>query len=81
MRPGQQGRLLIRPEHVLLGDRQGIPAVIDEVVYLGELTALNLRLDSGQSIWARQIADRSLRRGDSVRASWKHESPRVVPDN
>jgi spermidine/putrescine ABC transporter ATP-binding subunit len=81
MRPGQQGRLLIRPEHVLLGDRQGIPAVIEEVVYLGELTALNLRLDSGQSIWARQIADRSLRRGDSVRASWKHESPRVVPDN
>ncbi len=81
MQPGQEGHLLIRPEHVLLDDPQGIPATIDEVVYLGELTALHLRLENGQGIWARQITDRSLRRGDRVTASWKPETPRIVPDN
>jgi spermidine/putrescine ABC transporter ATP-binding subunit len=83
MQPGDVGCLLIRPEHVLLGDcgdAGGIPATIDEVVYLGELTALHLRLSSGQGIWARQITDRSLRRGDAVTLGWKRESPRVVPD-
>jgi spermidine/putrescine ABC transporter ATP-binding subunit len=80
MSVGQGGRLLIRPEHVVLGEPEGIAAEIQEVVYLGELTALLLRLESGSDIWARQITDRSLRRGDRVRASWKRNATRVVPD-
>ena len=80
MSVGQSGRLLIRPEHVLIGGADGIAAEIQEVVYLGELTALRLRLESGSGIWARQITDRNLRRGDRVRASWKRNATRVVPD-
>jgi spermidine/putrescine ABC transporter ATP-binding subunit len=80
MSVGQSGSLLIRPEHVLIGGADGIAAQIQEVVYLGELTALLLRLESGSGIWARQITDRSLRRGDRVRASWKRNVTRVVPD-
>lgn len=78
--PGQEGLLLIRPEHVLI-DREpdGLAASITEVVYLGELTAFNLRLASGATLWGRQITDRSLKRGMSVKASWKRACARIVP--
>jgi ABC-type Fe3+/spermidine/putrescine transport system ATPase subunit len=77
---GDGGLLLIRPEHVLI-DREpdGMRATITEVVYLGELTAFNLRLASGATLWGRQITDRSLKRGMSVKASWKRASARIVP--
>ncbi len=80
MRAGQSGSLLIRPEHVLVGEPEGIAAQILEVVYLGELTALRLGLESGSDIWARQITDRSLRRGARVQVSWKRNAARIVPD-
>ncbi len=80
MRVGQEGRLLIRPEHILLGDAAGAAGEIMEAVYLGELTALRLRLESGHELWVRQITDRNLRRGARVRASWKPGSTRMVPD-
>jgi spermidine/putrescine ABC transporter ATP-binding subunit len=78
---GQPASLLLRPEHVLLDNPEGIPAEIDEVVYLGELTALHLRLASGQMIWARQITDRSLRRGMQVAISWQEKNARIVPND
>src|SRR5262249_2779517 len=53
LQAGQQAALLIRPEHVLITDGSGIAAEIVDLVYLGELTALQLRLDSNVSIWAR----------------------------
>lgn len=80
LRPGQGCRLLIRPEHVLVGGAGETEAVIQEVVYLGELTALHLRLESGSDIWARQITDRNVRRGDRVQVGWKRGAARVVPD-
>jgi ABC-type Fe3+/spermidine/putrescine transport system ATPase subunit len=76
---GQQAALLIRPEHVLLGAAPGIAAEIVELVYLGELTALNLRLPSGTTLWARQITGQDLRRGTQVSIGWKHDNARVVP--
>jgi ABC-type Fe3+/spermidine/putrescine transport system ATPase subunit len=76
---GRQAALLIRPEHVLLGAAPGIAAEIVEMVYLGELTALNLRLPSGTTLWARQITGHDLRRGTQVSIGWKHDNARVVP--
>lgn len=78
---GGSASLLLRPEHVRLDNPEGIPAEIDEVVYLGELTALHLRLDSGERIWARQITDRSLKRSMRVAISWRPENARIVPNN
>ncbi len=78
---GQQAALLIRPEHVLITDASGIAAEIVDLVYLGELTALQLRLDSHVSLWARQITSHNLRRGTQVKIGWKPEHARVVPAN
>jgi spermidine/putrescine ABC transporter ATP-binding subunit len=79
LQSGQQAALLIRPEHVLITDAPGIAAEIVDLVYLGELTALQLRLDSNVSLWARQITSHNLRRGTQVQIGWKPEHARVVP--
>ncbi|MBN9548553.1 MAG: ABC transporter ATP-binding protein [Alphaproteobacteria bacterium] len=78
--PGEPASLLIRPEHIeLAGDGDGVPAEIVEVIYLGELTQITLRLESGQAIAARQITDRALQTGARVRVSWKSGHVRAVP--
>lgn len=77
--PGKPAQLLVRPEHVLLdhsGD--GVAAEIVEAVYLGELSQFSLLLESGQTLTARQITDRSLRTGAKVNLSWKPGHARVV---
>ncbi|QKC94091.1 ABC transporter ATP-binding protein [Mesorhizobium sp. NZP2298] len=78
--PGEPARLLIRPEHVELGrGGEGVAAEIVEVIYLGELTQLTLRLESGQTLAARQITDRTLQAGARVHVSWKPGHVRAVP--
>ncbi|HWA50757.1 MAG TPA: ABC transporter ATP-binding protein, partial [Dongiaceae bacterium] len=79
LQTGQQVALLIRPEHVLIADGAGVAAEIVDLVYLGELTAVQLRLDSNVGIWARQITSHNLRRGTQVKIGWKPEHARVVP--
>jgi ABC-type Fe3+/spermidine/putrescine transport system ATPase subunit len=78
--PGDDVRLLIRPEHVGIdAGGEGAEAEIAEVVYLGELTAFQLRLAGGETLWCRQITDRQLHRGLKVKASWKRAQARIVP--
>ena len=79
LQTGQQAALLIRPEHVRVGAASGIAAEIVELVYLGELTALNLRLPGGTTLWARQITGHDLRRGTQVSIGWNPENARIVP--
>jgi ABC-type Fe3+/spermidine/putrescine transport system ATPase subunit len=79
LQPGQPAALLIRPEHVIIGAAPGVAAEIVELVYLGELTALNLRLASGVTLWARRITSHDLRRGTQVTIGWKQEHARFVP--
>ncbi len=79
LQAGKEAALLIRPEHVLLGAAPGIAAEIVELVYLGELTALNLRLPGGATLWARQITGHDLRRGTQVSIGWRHDNARIVP--
>jgi ABC-type Fe3+/spermidine/putrescine transport system ATPase subunit len=78
---GNPAMLLLRPEHVLVArEGEGIAAQIVETVYLGELTQLALRLESGHVITSRQITDPSLREGDAVMLRWAPANARVVPD-
>lgn len=80
--PGQTARLLLRPEHLLFNKTDdGVPAEIVETVYLGELSQYSLALESGQVLTARQITDRSLRKGMKVTLSWDPIHARVVPEN
>jgi ABC-type Fe3+/spermidine/putrescine transport system ATPase subunit len=73
--------LLLRPEHLLVApDGEGIAAQIVEAVYLGELTQLALRLESGHVLTSRQITDASLREGATVQIHWAPAIARVVPD-
>lgn len=80
--PGQTARLLLRPEHLLFNKTDdGVPAEIVETVYLGELSQYSLALESGHVLTARQITDRSLRKGMKVTLSWDPIHARVVPEN
>lgn len=79
---GKAARLLIRPEHVVFNETgDGVPAEIVETVYLGELSQYGLAVESGQTITARQITDRSLRTGTKVTLSWKTDHALVVTEN
>jgi ABC-type Fe3+/spermidine/putrescine transport system ATPase subunit len=79
--PDGPAMLLLRPEHLVVApDGEGIAAEIVEAVYLGELTQLALRLESGHVLTSRQITDASLREGATVRVCWAPDKARVVPD-
>jgi spermidine/putrescine ABC transporter ATP-binding subunit len=74
-------KLLLRPEHLLVAaNGEGIAAEIVEIVYLGELTQLALRLESGHVLTSRQITNAGLHEGATVRLLWAPASARVVPE-
>jgi ABC-type Fe3+/spermidine/putrescine transport system ATPase subunit len=78
--PGEAARLLIRPEHLLLSETGRLAAEVQEVVYLGELTALRLAIDTGADLWLRRITDRQISRGARIRVDWQQEHLRMLPD-
>jgi len=77
---GRTVKLLIRPEHLTLDDSGPLAAVVQEVVYLGELTALRLQLESGADLWLRRLTDRQVGRGTQLRVNWQPEHLRVLPE-
>jgi ABC-type Fe3+/spermidine/putrescine transport system ATPase subunit len=80
LKAGDEGLLLIRPEHVRIDNGpDSLAAEITEVVYLGELTAFHARLAGGATLWGRQITDQALKRGMPVKISWKRALARIVP--
>ena len=66
LRAGQTARLLIRPEHVVLGEGGSRSATVKEVVYLGELVSVRLLMDNGEEMWSRQMGDHELKPGQTV---------------
>lgn len=79
---GRPAQMLVRPEHIQLAPGgEGIAAEIVETVYLGELTQFSLLLESGRTLTARQVTDRSFKVGAKVNLSWKQEHARVVADS
>ncbi|HVJ40411.1 MAG TPA: ABC transporter ATP-binding protein [Dongiaceae bacterium] len=74
-------QLLLRPEHLVLDDAGPLAARVEEAVYLGELTALRLRLESGADLWLRRLTDRPITRGMELRVNWQPEHVRLVPQS
>jgi ABC-type Fe3+/spermidine/putrescine transport system ATPase subunit len=70
---------LIRPEDVAIQPVQGgWAARIEEVVYLGDLTALKVRLANGQDIWCRRHARLGVPTG-AVTIGWEAAAIRILP--
>lgn len=74
--------LLVRPEdlQVAVGDASGIDAEVLETVYLGELSAVRLRLISGELVWMRSMRLSHLRVGERIRVSWEPCTARLLDD-
>jgi putative spermidine/putrescine transport system ATP-binding protein len=85
---GTDVELFLRPEHVVLTERDAVtpngavPATVQEVTFFGSLTRIKLGLSEGSSgeIWADLPSDNAGRfaLGMPVWASWAPESPRVL---
>ncbi len=49
-----------------------------ETVYLGELTAVRVRLAGGHEVWMRQMKLSAIKAGDQVRLRWDPSSVRLL---
>ena len=72
--------LLARPETIrpAEGDAPGLTAVIEETVYLGELTAIRMLLSSGQHIWMRAMNSPPQSMGSKIRINWDPANARLL---
>lgn len=80
---GDEARLLIRPEHVRLASNSewGLDAEVLESVYLGELTAIRLRLETEDLIWMRSMTLPTVRVGERIRIGWDSCDCRLLEAN
>jgi ABC-type Fe3+/spermidine/putrescine transport system ATPase subunit len=81
--PEREGAvLLVRPEdlHPSPEGEAGLDAEVAEAVYLGELTALRLKLATGQSVWMRQMKLPPLGVGENMRVRWDPTNVRLLED-
>ncbi len=72
--------LLVRPEdlEIVTGAEPGLEAVVLEIVYLGELTAIRARLATGQEVWLRRTRLPTLTAGDTIRIRWDPGNARLL---
>jgi ABC-type Fe3+/spermidine/putrescine transport system ATPase subunit len=75
-----RARLLLRPEHLLLSKTPGLEAEVQQVIYLGELVALDLHLAKGGNLWLRGPLDAGIARGARVSVQWQKEHLRLLPE-
>jgi len=73
--------LLVRPESLSPAPdgAPGLPARVEEVVYLGELTATRLSLGSGQHVWMRAMNVPPHPPGTAIRVVWDPAKARFLP--
>jgi spermidine/putrescine ABC transporter ATP-binding subunit len=86
MRPGDAAKLLLRPEKTLVFDpvrnEAGLPARIQDVVYVGESSRLTIRLDGGPEIAVKQsnrTGALTIEPGMPVRVAWDREDAVLLP--
>jgi spermidine/putrescine ABC transporter ATP-binding subunit len=83
---GTKGCMVVRPEHVTLGERAGgldniFDARVDEVVYVGGASRYLLRAGlSSDPILAvtQNVRGKDLRLGDAIRIGWSSEDGRLL---
>jgi ABC-type Fe3+/spermidine/putrescine transport system ATPase subunit len=78
-RPGP-ALALVRPEAFVPAapDEPGLAGRVEEVVYLGELTATRITLETGQQVWMRRMNTPALPKGVPLRVKWDPQSVRLL---
>jgi putative spermidine/putrescine transport system ATP-binding protein len=73
-------RYCIRPERITLGNG-GMPATVDDVVFVGAFTRYLVRTDDGERLTVVQQSDGSTRgRGERVGVAWRDEDAFQLPE-
>jgi spermidine/putrescine ABC transporter ATP-binding subunit len=72
---------MIRPEavNVVSDVESGVPATLEEIVYLGELVSLRLKLSNGQGVWSRKLAKDGYPTTKNVGLVWNWEDVLILP--
>jgi putative spermidine/putrescine transport system ATP-binding protein len=85
---GAAAVIVLRPEklHVrpAASGGDGLPAVVADLVYVGDVTRVELRLDNGVALAAKLPNRRDLfrpRAGDTVLVSWAPEEALILPNH
>jgi len=78
LREGGAASALLRPEAVR-AQSGGLRARVAERVYLGEMVAVRLKLDSGHELWSRRLAGEWSGR-DDVEIGWDASAISILPD-
>ena len=75
-----EATLLVRPEDFSLAasEEPGVAGTVAETVYLGELTAVRVRLAGGHEVWMRQMKLSAIKADDQVRLRWDPSSVRLL---
>jgi len=78
---GQEAVAMVRPEAVSVSCEagSGIRARVEEVVYLGELVSLKLRIPNGQEMWCRRLAKEQWPSREDVWVTWDAKDLRILP--
>jgi len=78
LRAGGKASALLRPEAIRT-EPGGLPARVVERVYLGELVAVRLALESGHELWSRRLASEWSGR-DAVEVGWDASAISILPN-
>ncbi|MCC7283354.1 MAG: ABC transporter ATP-binding protein [Acetobacteraceae bacterium] len=86
VREGDAAMLLLRPEKTLIAPHSaadgGLPAIVQDVIYVGDISRLTLRLEGGPEITIKQPNRADAFRaeaGMSVRVGWAREDAVLLP--
>jgi spermidine/putrescine ABC transporter ATP-binding subunit len=78
--------LLLRPEKLSVAPRgaagEGLAATVEDIVYVGDISRLTARLESGHAVTVKQANKAGTYRpdrGDLVRVSWAREDAVLLP--
>ena len=73
-------RYCVRPERISLGNG-GLPATVDDVVFVGAFTRYLVRTDVGERLTVVEQSDgRTHRRGERVGVAWREEDAFQLPE-
>jgi len=76
---GEAASAVIRPEDVTLGEADmTLKGMVSEVIFLGELTSVRVRLPSGYEIWSRRPGAVDVEVGSEVSVGWHHRDVGIV---
>ena len=81
---GQAASVLVRPETVSLSaPADGLPGEVTEIVYLGELQSVRVKLRDGSEMTVREVGNmhKDVKLGDQVGLRWETGQSRVLPQS